>query len=194
LSIPLERKIIPAREDGERKRRESGSRENRRMDIRDVAPILGTLFAELVEGAPQGGDAFMLNSGDAGLLRSLDRLSPAAASQSTNGGATIAAHAQHVRYGLSLMNRWASEGGNPFANAKWDEAWKTSSVDEAQWQDIKTGLRAESQRWLSALKSPRDIAPIELAGMIGSIGHLAYHLGAIRQISKDTRGPKEGTF
>ena len=163
------------------------------MHTGDVAPILETLFAELVVG-PQRGDAFMLNSGDAGLLRSLDRLSASEASQSTNGGATIAAHAQHLRYGLSLMNQWASEGGNPFANAKWDDAWKTSSVDDAQWQEIKTGLGGESERWRSALKSPRDVAPIELAGMIGSIAHLAYHLGAIRQISKETRGPKEGTF
>ena len=30
--------------------------------------------------------------------------------------------------------------------------------------------------------------------MIASIGHLAHHLGAIRQIAKDSRGPKEGTF
>lgn len=164
------------------------------MHTADVAPILETLFSELVAGPPQRSDAFMLNSGDAGLLRSLDRLSASEASQSTNGGATIAAHAQHVRYGLSLMNQWASEGGNPFANAKWDDAWKRSSVDEAQWQDIKTGLRAESESWLSALKSPREVGRIELAGMIGSVAHLAYHLGAIRQISKETRGPKEGTF
>jgi len=164
------------------------------MNTGDVASTLGTLFAELVDGPPQGGGAFMLNSGDLGLLRSLDKLSARDASQSTNGGATIAAHAQHVRYGLSLMNQWASEGGNPFANAKWDEAWKTSSVDEAQWQEIKTGLRAESQKWLSVLKSPRDVARVELAGMIGSIAHLAYHVGAIRQISKETRGPREGTF
>jgi hypothetical protein len=38
------------------------------------------------------------------------------------------------------------------------------------------------------------VSAIELAGMIGSIAHLAYHLGAIRQISKTVRGPKEGTF
>jgi hypothetical protein len=30
--------------------------------------------------------------------------------------------------------------------------------------------------------------------MIEGIAHLAYHLGAIRQISKDARGPCEGTF
>jgi hypothetical protein len=35
---------------------------------------------------------------------------------------------------------------------------------------------------------------VELTGMIASIAHLAYHLGAIRQISKAVRGPKDGTF
>ena len=60
-----------------------------------------------------------------GLLRSIDKLSAADASQAVNDGATIAAHAQHLRYGLSLMNRWAAEGGNPFADAKWDEAWNS---------------------------------------------------------------------
>jgi len=111
-----------------------------------------------------------------------------------NDGATIAAHAQHLRYGLSLMNRWAREGGNPFADAKWDEAWKTSAVDAAAWEEIRTGLRDETHRWRSALESPREVADVELAGMIASIAHLAYHLGAIRQINKDARGPKEGTY
>jgi hypothetical protein len=30
--------------------------------------------------------------------------------------------------------------------------------------------------------------------MLASVSHLAYHLGAIRQIARETRGPKEGTF
>ena len=89
------------------------------------------LFSELVDGASGRRGAFILNTGDVGLLRSLDKLSAADASRSVNDGATIAAHAQHVRYGLSLMNRWAIEGGNPFADATWDEAWKTSDVDAA---------------------------------------------------------------
>ena len=110
-------------------------------------------------------------------------------------GATIAAHVQHVRYGLSLMNRWASEGGNPFADAKWDEAWKTSR----RWTPT-SGRRSEAacvtrrDRWLQALGSPRDVTEIELSGMIASIAHLAYHFGALRQIAKVARGPKEGTF
>ena len=127
----------------------------------------------------------------AGLLRSLDKLSAADASGSVHGGATIAAHAQHVRYGLSLMNRWASEGGNPFADAKWDEAWKTSRVDDGEWSEIRGGLRDEAQRWLGVLGTARTV---ELNGMIASIAHLAYHLGAIRQIASSARGPREGTF
>jgi hypothetical protein len=155
---------------------------------------LTRLFSELVDGTPAAEGAFILNSGDIGLRRSLDRLSAADASRSVNGGATIAAHVQHLRYGLSLMNRWAAEGGDPFADARWDEPWKISGVDAAAWQEIRDGVRDEASRWLAALGAPRDAATLELTGMIASIAHLAYHLGAIRQIDRQTRGPKEGTF
>jgi hypothetical protein len=164
------------------------------METTDIARSLGLLFSELIDGAQNRGNAFILNSGDLGLLRSLDRLSAADASQSVNGGATIAAHAQHVRYGLSLMNRWARQGGNPFADAKWDEAWKLSAVDDAAWTEILRGLGDETHQWLEILQSPREAIEVEVTGMIASIAHLAYHLGAIRQINRSVRGPKEGTF
>jgi len=164
------------------------------MHTRDLTVSLTTLFAELVDGAPSGGGAFVLNSGDVASCVRSTRCPPSDASRSTSGGATIAAHAQHVRYGLSLMNRWAREGGNPFADAKWDEAWKTSVVSEREWSEIRAGLRDESHQWLQALGSPRDVATVELSGMIASIAHLAYHLGAMRQIASSARGPTEGTF
>lgn len=163
------------------------------MRTDDITKTLTRLFSELTEGThPKGG--FILNTGDIGLLKSLDKLSAADASHAVNLGATIAAHSQHVRYGLSLMNEWATNGGNPFANAKWDEAWKMSKVNDAQWQEIRNGLRQEISRWQQVLNTPRETNDLELMGMVGSIAHLAYHLGAIRQINKDARGPKEGTF
>jgi hypothetical protein len=164
------------------------------MRTTDIAPVLARLFSELVNGTPDEGGAVILNSGDVGLLRSLDKLSAGEAGHSANGGATIAAHVQHLRYGLTLMNRWASEGGNPFADATWDEAWKISTVDAAAWREIRDGLREETRRWSDALVTPRELSDVELAGVLGSIVHLAYHLGAIRQISKEIRGPREGTF
>lgn len=163
------------------------------MRTDEITKTLTRLFTELTEGThPKGG--FILNTGDLGLLRSLDKLSAADASHSVNGGATIAAHAQHVRYGLSLMNEWATDGGNPFANARWDQAWKMSTVNDAQWQEIRNGLRGAITAWQQVLKTPREVNDLELMGIVGSIAHLAYHLGAIRQINKISRGPREGTF
>jgi hypothetical protein len=85
------------------------------MHTAETSRTLAHLFAELVDGVTSSRGGFMLNTGDAGMLASLDKLSADEASHSANAGATIAAHTQHVRYGLSLMNQWAAEGGNPFA-------------------------------------------------------------------------------
>jgi len=165
------------------------------MNTSEITRSLTTLFSELVDGANGApGNAFVLNTGDIGLLGSLDRLTAADASRSVHGGATIAAHAQHVRYGLSLMNRWASQGGKPFADAKWDEAWRTSDVTDGQWAEIRAGLRDEANRWVRTLGSPRDVSTVELTGMIGEIVHVAYHVGAMRQIAAGARGPRAGTF
>ena len=164
------------------------------MRTTETGAVLARLFSELIDGANDRAGAFILNSGDVGLLQSLDKIPAADASRAVNEGATLAAHAQHVRYGLSLMNRWASDGGNPFADATWDEAWKTSAVTATEWDEIRSGLRDEARRWLEVLSSPRDANEAELSGMIASVAHLAYHLGAIRQIDKRARGPREGTF
>lgn len=163
------------------------------MHTNEIGQCLTALFSELVDGANAPAGGYILNSGDAGLLKSLDKLTAAEASRATQAGATLAAHATHLRYGLSLMNRWAAQGGNPFADATWEEAWKVTSVNDNEWTEIRKGLRDEVHRWLRALGSPREVTPVELNGMIGSIGHLAYHFGAMRQIAAGARGPKEGT-
>ncbi len=164
------------------------------MDTTTLAPALAGLFAELTDGAPRGGGAFILNSGDAGFVRSLETLSAGDASHGLNGGATVAAHVKHVAYGLSLMNRWAREGGNPFADATWDAGWKTSRVSDDEWSDIRADLRNQTIEWRQHLAEPRQVMDIELRGLIASVAHLAYHLGALRQIAAAARGPREGTF
>ena len=159
------------------------------MHTAELTRTLATLFGELVNGAPVD-SAYMLNAGDAGLLRSLDKISAKAASALTPTGSSIAAHVDHLRYGLSLMNRW-SAGENPFADADWSVSWKNTTVSDDEWQTRRDELRTEASRWLEALRAPRDVREIELNGMIGSIAHLAYHLGAIRQIDRAARGPAE---
>jgi hypothetical protein len=157
------------------------------MNTDQLQSTLTTLFAELVEGAPATG-AYMLNVNDPGLLRSLDRVSAAAASSAAPGRSSIAAHADHLRYGLSLMNRWAA-GENPFDDADWQASWRRTTVSDAEWVQLRADLTRECQGWLAVLGTPREVDAVALNGIVGTIAHLAYHLGAIRQINPGLRGP-----
>jgi len=160
------------------------------MRTDELTGTLENLFGELMHGV-SGKGGFMLNVGDRGLLRSLERLSAADASAPTRTGSSIASHVAHVGYGLSLMNRW-SRGENPFSDADWSAAWKKTKVTEPEWEALRIQLRDEAAKWLVVLRTPREVQGIELSGMIGSIAHLAYHVGAIRQINPSVRGPAEG--
>jgi DinB family protein len=154
-----------------------------------IQRTLLTLLRELAEGpAPEA--AWVLNPGDRGLLRSLDKLSAASASAKAAGSdSSIAAHVDHLRYGLHLMNRW-SKGESPFADADYAASWRSVSVDEEEWRVLRDRLRAEIEQWGAAIQQPRDLAESDLTGIVASVVHLAYHLGAIRQMDRSIRGPK----
>jgi hypothetical protein len=157
------------------------------MNTAGMAGSLGTLFRELVLGAPLTA-SYVLNRGDAGLLRSLDGLSAASASVVGASGSSVAAHAEHLRYGLSLLNDWAA-GVRPLEDADWTKAWRRTEVSEVEWSELRRRLRDQAEQWLTVLESPREVGELELNDVIGSIAHIAYHLGAMRQINQGLRGP-----
>jgi hypothetical protein len=153
-----------------------------------VRHALTAVLRELVDGA--GSEAgWALNPGDRGLLASLDALSASAASARPNGRSSIAAHVDHLRYGLGLLNRWAGGERDPFASADYAASWRRQEVDAAGWRDLREALAREARRWLVAVEQPRECDEVELTGMLASAVHLAYHLGAIRQIDSAARGP-----
>ena len=159
------------------------------MNTPDLQTVLATLMAELVRGSPDpSARTYMLNRGDQGLLASLDALSASAASQ-TNGGASIAAHADHLRYGLYLLNRWAAGTPARWKEIDWTASWKKNVVSDEEWRALRAELRREADAWTEALRAPRQVSEVEAGWMAGSVAHLAYHLGAIRQIDRAARGP-----
>ena len=160
------------------------------MNTGTISTTLVTLATELVSGGPTGG-SYVLNGGDAGIVGSLDRLSAAQASESAHGGATIAAHAEHVAYGLSLINRWNAGERNPWADADWSKAWQRTTVTDAEWKAVRDDLREQARKWVDGMRTGREVGDIELNGLVGSVVHLAYHLGAIRQIEAAARGPRD---
>jgi hypothetical protein len=160
------------------------------MNTRDLTTVLPTLLSELVNGSPDPSvGTYMLNRGDEGLLKSLDKLSASAASMTNGGGASIAAHVEHLRFGLSLLNRWAAGEAAPWKGADWTASWRKPTVSDAEWRALRNDLRREAQAWVDALRTPRDLNEAELGWVTGSVAHLAYHVGAIRQIDRVARGP-----
>lgn len=160
------------------------------MNTADYAETLSVLMRELVDGSPDpNAGTYMLNRGDHGLLASLDQLSAPAASAAIDGGGSIAAHADHIRYGLALLNRWARGEVEPWKGADWTQSWKKPVVSEAEWRELRAGLRRETHDWIDALATPREMSGAPLKWVTGSVAHLAYHLGAIRQIDRAARGP-----
>ena len=143
---------------------------------------LQTILTEVFHGPP-GGMAFLLNPGDPGLLRQIESLDATAASaRPMPGETTVAAHVDHVLYGLELLNRWADGEENPWATADWSASWKRKSVTEPQWRDLTARLRAAAEKWQHALAARTEWDDVSAPGALASAAHTAYHLGAIRQI------------
>lgn len=143
---------------------------------------VSTLLVEIFDGPP-GREAYMLNPGDVGMLRELDSIDAQTAStRPMSGKTTIAAHVDHVHYGLSLINRWIAGEENPWATADWEASWKRGQVTQDEWNSLRERLRHEVKAWQQAVAVKQDWNDMSAAGAIASVAHTAYHVGAIRQI------------
>jgi len=153
-----------------------------------LVDALRGLLTEATDGPSNA--AYFLNRGDRGLLASLRGLSAAQASARPQGRSSIASHVHHLRYGLSLINRWA-RGEDPYANANWSDSWRHQQVNDDDWSALVTVLEREIRSWQDAIALPRPQDNAGLPETIGSIVHLAYHLGAIRQLEAAAAGPRD---
>jgi hypothetical protein len=140
------------------------------------------LLIEVFDGPPTS-EAYVLNPGDPGLLRQLERISAAAASlQPIPGKPSVASHVDHIYFGLSLLNRWVSGEENPFAGADFNESWRRTTVTEQEWRAMGESLRKEADTWRRAVAARSKWDDMSAAAALSTIAHTAYHLGAIRQV------------
>jgi hypothetical protein len=108
---------------------------------------ISNMLTEIFDGPP-GQEAYVLNPGDPGLLRQLDTIEASAASERPiPGKPSIAAHVDHIHFGLSILNRWAAGEANPWAGADWNACWRRTAITEDEWQTLRDGLRNEAEKW-----------------------------------------------
>jgi hypothetical protein len=143
---------------------------------------LSNMLTEIFDGPP-GQEAYLLNQGDPGLLRQLDTIDASAASKRPLPGAsTIAAHVDHLIFGLSLLNRWAAGEANVWAGADFNASWQRTTVTGDQWRALRDDLRNEAVKWRKVVAARTAWDDFGAAVAISTAAHTAYHLGAIRQI------------
>jgi hypothetical protein len=143
---------------------------------------LSNMLREVFDGPP-GQEAYLLNPGDPGLFRQLDTIDASAASQRPMPGkTTIAAHVDHLLFGLSILNRWAAGDANAWAGADWNASWQRTSVTEDQWRNLRDGLRREAETWRKVVAARTEWDDLAAAAALSTAAHTAYHFGAIRQI------------
>lgn len=148
----------------------------------ELTRSLLSLFRELLQGTPDGEPVWITDGGAASaLIGSVADLNAEEASRDI-GGNTIAAHAEHMRWALQLVNDWFD---GKESRPDWSESWSVSTVSAAEWGRLRTDLAQACATILDNLgHRQRWGAELALQGALASYGHAAYHLGAIRQMRK----------
>jgi hypothetical protein len=142
-----------------------------------------TIVAEIFEGARPNA-AWVINPGDAGLIAWLRSLTPEQASTRRGARSSVAAHANHLRFHLELLNRF-SQGEEPFSTADWTTSWQKQSVSAEEWSVLVDELARRADDWQFTLADDHEWDPVAITGAIASAAHMAYHFGAMRQIAAE---------
>jgi hypothetical protein len=147
------------------------------------------ILKEAVEGGTPGqGTAFLDGtgadgSGNHGLIATLATLTAAQASRDVNG-ATVAGHARHTAFHMEVIVRYERDGDRgPF---DWQGSFQPAQADGAEWAEVQARVRKAYEELVAFARTQADLPASGDAtgGLTGGVAHVAYHLGAIRQLVK----------
>lgn len=162
------------------------------IDKGDLIQAVLSLFDEGSLGPAGPGTWYIDNEPGSGLLGTLEALDAEEASRPLSPGEPLSAasHAEHMRFGLSLANR-AAAGEDAYTGVSWARSWDTRRVDDAAWKALLAALRKEVETMRGSLQRADlwDDADFR-TGLIASVAHLAWHLGALRQGLGLVKAPK----
>ena len=95
---------------------------------------------------------------------------------------SIAAHAYHMLYALRGGN---AGHGRPAPEGTWGDSWKKQEVTAHEWTELKANITAEYSEFLTWPEANTKWDNVRAqTGALAMLPHMAYHLGAIRQILK----------
>lgn len=153
-----------------------------------VADFVDNLFVlwDEVLGVPEKAEGptrvLDLNTGWA---QSLATLTAAEASRPVApGGTTVAGQTAHAAYYLDVFEAIVE---NRHERADWQGSFQPAAVDEQAWAQRKERLFAVAGRVGALVRGNRDWRREHVGGAMANLVHLAYHLGAVRQMLRVVR-------
>ncbi|MEZ0325898.1 MAG: hypothetical protein ACAH95_08320 [Fimbriimonas sp.] len=151
----------------------------------DIVPAFTILLRECFEGRPQGQDFTWFVEGKEGIFDALSSTTAEQASAKPSPEcSSIAAHATHVLFALQFGNSFI---GGPKVEGDWESSWHKQAATSEEWQQLAIAIRREYEfflNWFETSFPDREVEPAMFAGVLGTLPHMAYHLGAIRQLMK----------
>lgn len=149
---------------------------NASLNAQSVKNAISSAFQETFDDVV----GMYLDTGD-NLWATLDGVTAEQASVPiASGGNTIAAQIAHMTYYLDVMAEYM-RGVKP--ETDWAAAWKTTSVNEDEWKDLRRALAERQQEILTLINAASEDVfddPDILGGTYGIVAHNAFHLGQIR--------------
>jgi hypothetical protein len=139
------------------------------------------LLFELIDGPADPKLTWIVsNEPNSGVLGTLERFTAEQASRAPAlGRKTAAAHAAHLLFSLELAIQ-RLRGENP--DADWDGSWEPSTVSPADWDRLRQQIREASATLRRTIENGTEWEPLAFKGIVATVGHTAYHLGALRQL------------
>jgi hypothetical protein len=140
-----------------------------------------TLLRECFEGRAEGNEYTWFVEKKEGIFDALESVEAAKASiKPSPRCATLAAHAYHVLYALQHTNGYL---GRPKPEGDWQSSWRKDTVTNDEWQELKAKIRDEYEFFLKTFEAQTTWDNQEtVTGFTAQIPHMAFHLGAMRQI------------
>jgi len=141
------------------------------------------LLRETYEGGVPGqGTQYLDHS--SGIRSTLSGLTAEQASRRPDGHPSIAAHARHMNFHLRVTSEWIL---GDQSKRDWPASFEPQTVNEEEWARLKQDLEASRRELVRVLESLTPERFAEEGAAVGAITHLAYHLGAIRQLMHRVR-------
>ena len=150
------------------------------INLDDFTQGLSILFKETFEGMPTSEEQVYLVR-DAGIFATLGTIDAARASVEINSN-TIAAHSEHARFYLELLDNYLNKD---FRVLDFKQSWRIKFVTENEWDDLRENMSVIYRKVGETLQKNEEWQLDTITVAMGIVAHTAYHLGAIRQMAKN---------